>query len=274
MALTLCAAEARQKHALVIGLGKQLDSSWSTIHGDRDVKIVTAMLKSEGYTDITTLTNEQATKSAIVGALQAMTARAKTGDAIYIHFSGHGQRMTDIDGDERDDAYDETWIPYDAYRRYCSADHGEKHLSDDEVSELLTALRGRVGQQGTIVVVVDACHSGDSTRGSDDTLCVRGVYDNFVIPNVTRGTAKPNEELWLTLSACKSYQRNYEHPNGYGKLTYALYSLRGDMGTMTNDEVEQTVNRYMQRADVSPVGVQTPVLTGERGRYNFADAFR
>lgn len=267
-------AETPQKHALVIGLGKQLDSSWSTIHGDRDVEIVTQMLRSNGYTDITTLTNEKATKAAIVNAIKSLTSRIGTGDAVYIHFSGHGQRMTDVDGDERDDAYDEAWIPYDAYRRYCAADRGEKHLSDDELSSLLSALRDKAGRQSTIVVVVDACHSGDSTRGEEDTLCVRGVNDNFIIPDVTRGTAEPNVERWLTLSACKSYQRNYEHPNGYGKLTYAVYSMQDDISNMANDGVEQLITRYMQRADVSPVGVQTPVLTGEKERYSFGDALK
>lgn len=268
-------AEAQRKHALVIGIGRQLDRSWTTIHGDRDIKIVTAMLTQRGYTDITTLTNEQATKAAIVKAMNKLTATAATGDVVYIHFSGHGQRMTDLDGDERDDGYDEAWIPYDAYRRYCDADRGEKHLSDDELSRLLTTLRNKVGQRGTIVVVVDACHSGDSTRGGDDsTLCVRGVADNFVIPCTGRGTSEPHPERWLTLSACKSYQRNYEHPNGYGKLSYALYTMLRNIDGMTNSQLEHAMVSYMQRADVSPAGVQTPVLTGQTQRYSFADAFR
>lgn len=270
-------AEARDKRALIIGIGKQEDTSWSTIHGDRDVAIISDMLSKSGFSDITTLKNEKATKAAIVSGIKDITSRCKTGDVVYIHFSGHGQRMTDLDGDETNDGYDEAWIPYDAYRQYCAKDHGEKHLSDDELSELLTAMRNKVGEEGNIVVVVDACHSGDSTRGSDDedTVYVRGVRDTFEIPCKAKGTAQPHKEQWLTLSACKDYQLNQEHRNGYGKLSYAVYTLYGNMASMTNDRVISAVNQYMQRSDVSAGHMtQTPVLTGEKNKYAFNEIFK
>lgn len=266
---------ARDKRALVIGIGKQQDKAWTTIHGDRDVKIITSMLRSCGYDDITTLTDEQAVKSAIVNSIKQLTARCSVGDIVYIHFSGHGQRMTDIDGDETADRYDEAWIPYDAYRKYCDEDKGDKHLSDDELHALLTDMRRKVGTQGNIVVVVDACYSGDSTRSPDDTICVRGVTDIFEIPCAGRGNAQPRTEQWLTLSACKYYQVNYEHPNGYGKLSFAIFSLHDDMTTMSNSDIEAAVCKYMQRKDVSPGNMcQTPVLSGDVLNYSFNEIFK
>ena len=52
------------------------------------------MLKDLGYTDFTTLTNEQATKVGMVDAFMSLATRCRKGDVVYIHYSGHGQLMT------------------------------------------------------------------------------------------------------------------------------------------------------------------------------------
>lgn len=129
--------QAQNKRALVIGLGEYEDTSWSAVHGDKDVPIIVEMLKYYKYNDVKTLVNKQATKKQIVSEFQKLAKRCLAGDIVYIHFSGHGQRMTDIDGDE-EDGLDEAWIPYDGYLQYSNKDRGEKHLVDDEIGLLLT----------------------------------------------------------------------------------------------------------------------------------------
>lgn len=266
---------AQTRRALVIGLGEQADKAWGKIHGDRDVTIISNRLREARYGDITTLVNKQATKAGIVKAMKALAARCKTGDLVYIHFSGHGQQMTDINGDE-DNGWDEAWIPYDACFKYCDADRGEKHLCDDEVAVLLTGIRNSVGAKGNIVVVVDACHSGGATRSADDsTLCVRSARDNFVIPSKKATTkTKQTKEQWLTLSACKYYQYNYELPNGYGRLTYAICSMWKQLQKADNDQVRNAVLKYMQRPDVATALPQTPVMSGDTRGQSFSKAIR
>ena len=133
-------ANAGVKHALVFGIGHYEDKAWSTIHGDADIDYVKKMLTQNGYADIKTLKNEQATKHGMVLAFKDLTAKCKEGDEVYIHYSGHGQLMTDLNGDEalrttaRHGQWDESWVPYDAYMTYCEKDRGEKHFSDDEVA--------------------------------------------------------------------------------------------------------------------------------------------
>ena len=155
---------------------------------------------------------------------------------VYIHFSGHGQLVTDVNGDEKD-GWDEAWIPYDAYLHYDgSRDKGEKHLIDDEINALLTAIRNKIGSEGKMLVVVDACHSGDSSRGQDDEI-VRGVKEEFVIPIGKKKTAEKLPEQWITLSACKDYQLNQEMKSPQvGKLTYTLYTLSKN-GNMTMSQI-------------------------------------
>lgn len=260
---------AQTRRALVIGLGEQLDKSWAKINGDKDVPYVKEMLAAAGYADVRTLVNRQATKAAIVKAFNSLTNRCHTSDVVYIHFSGHGQQMTDVNGDE-EDGLDESWIPYDAYLRYGTNDRGEKHLTDDEINVLLTEIRNKIGASGKLFVVVDACHSGDSSRGDDLDETVRGVYDEFVIPTKKKAglQIRPNKEQWLTLSACKDFQLNQELKTPQvGKLTYALYMLsKGDGVTM--QKIETFMARYRSRLP------QTPVQTGDTGRQKISDFIR
>ncbi len=253
--LGLTAVQAVTYRALIFGLGKQEDASWGKINGDRDVFYVRQMLMQMGYTDIRTLVNEQATKAAMVRAFKDLSAYCKKGDVVYIHYSGHGQLMTDLDGDEkqkhergRHRMWDESWIPYDAYMVYGPKDRGEKHLSDDEVALLLTDIRQRIGRQGELTVVVDACHSGDATRGPEDEV-VRGVDTKFNIPlSGDRPAAKPIEERWRTISACKPYQLCTEMKGQQvGKLTFALYQMGSKAFKHGNKELERKLTDFMER---------------------------
>lgn len=246
---------AQTKRALVIGIGEQVDKSWAKINGDKDVPLVQQMLRNAGYKDVRALVNKQATKAGIVSAFKKLSSQCEAGDVVYIQFSGHGQLVTDVNGDE-DDGWDEAWIPYDAYLKYGKNDRGEKHLIDDEINILLTSIRNKIGDKGKMLVVVDACHSGDSSRGNDDEV-VRGVKDEFTIPIKKKRRSVKAPELWITLSACEDFQINQEMKMPkVGKLTYALYMLPKD-GTLTFESIENFMVRYRSRLP------QTPVLTGD-----------
>lgn len=264
---SLVQLSAQTKRALVIGIGEQEDKSWAKINGDKDVPLVQQMLQKAGYADIKTLVNKQATKAGIVAAFKKLTANCKSGDIIYIHFSGHGQQVTDVNGDE-EDGWDEAWIPYDAYMRYDEKRYkGEKHLIDDEVNVLLASIRHKIGQSGKLLVVVDACHSGDSSRGEDIGETVRGVYDKFVIPIKKKDKTKKASERWLTMSACKDFQLNQELKTPQvGKLTYALYSLSKE-NSLSMVKIEEFMAKHRGRLP------QTPILTGDISNQKISDFF-
>lgn len=263
-------ANAVTHRALVFGLGRYEDRAWRTIHGDADVYYVHQMLTQCGFTDIKTLKNEEATKTGMVKAFIALANRCQRGDVVYVHYSGHGQLMTDIDGDEslrstaRHAKWDEAWVPYDAYMHYCEKDRGEKHFCDDEVAFYLGVIRDKIGRKGKLIVAIDACHSGDATRGEDDE-CVRGVDTKFNIPkdpHADGATTAPVED-WMTISACRPYQLCTELKDvNIGKLTYALYSLGKKVMTMTNDELERMLNEYMEMNKGRLP--QNPMVTGRK----------
>lgn len=263
---------AMTRRALVFGLGKQADPMWGHIHGDNDIVYVLQLLQRMGYTDVTTLKNEQATKQAMADAFTALANRCEQGDRVYIHYSGHGQLMTDVDGDEAlkwnnsHSQWDESWIPYDAYMNYGPNDQGEKHLCDDEIARYLQAIRNKIGQRGELVVVVDACHSGDATcaNGDEDEECVRGVDTKFIIPlQPERPTPQPIEESWRTISACKPFQLSTEiKDKQVGKLTYALYKLGPMAHYQSNQRLEDALNAFMEQHQGRLK--QTPMVSGKK----------
>ena len=285
---------AQTKRALVIGLGEQQDKAWNKINGDKDVPFVQAILKNAGFKSVTTLVNRQATKAGIVGTFMRMATLCKQGDVVYIHYSGHGQQMTDVHNDEKD-GLDECWIPYDACRKASATYHGEKHLTDDELNVYLNAIRNKIGAKGKLLVVIDACHSGDGTRGDDDEI-VRGVEDTLVVDsqyarglyetfeaiksffvgdkgkeNVINTKAKPLAERWITISACRSDQVNIEMKKPtVGKLTYALWKELKNIDKVGNDEFMKRIRKFVNRNTSSRP--QQPEMTGEDiNKYNITD---
>ena len=70
------------------------------------------------------------------------------GDAVFTHYSGHGGKLRDQDGDEAD-GYDETLVPLDYAKRGQIRD-------DDLYKELVLPLPAGV----IMTSVMDCCHSG------------------------------------------------------------------------------------------------------------------
>ena len=288
--------QAQTRRALVIGIGQQEDKAWGKINGDKDVSYVEEMLKGAKYKEenITRLVNAQATKAGIVKAFKRLTTQCKVGDIVYVHYSGHGQQMTDVHNDEKD-GLDECWIPYDACRKASANYHGEKHLTDDELNVYLNAIRNKIGAKGKLLVVIDACHSGDGTRGEDDEI-VRGVEDTLVVDsqnarglyetfeeiksffmgdnskeNVINTKAKPLAERWITISACRSDQVNVEMKSpAVGKLTYALWKELKNSDKVNNNEFMRRIRKFVNRNTSSRP--QQPEMTGEDiNKYNITD---
>lgn len=92
--------------------------------------------------------HEDPTYDNIINAFRRLVAVTEAGDSCFFHYSGHGGRVADTDGDE-DDGYDETLIPVD----YQSSGQ----IRDDVVySELV----GRMPEGSTLTCLMDCCHSG------------------------------------------------------------------------------------------------------------------
>lgn len=104
------------------------------------------------------------TKNRILEAMRWLVSGATPGDSLFFHYSGHGTRVPDLDGDEAD-GFDEAIVPLD----FKTADM----LIDDVVNvELVSKLcRGC-----RMTIIMDCCHSGSVCdlpyvfKGTDDHL--------------------------------------------------------------------------------------------------------
>lgn len=286
--LTCCPLSAATKRALVIGIGAYpAGSGWATINGDKDIPLVEDILLTNGFLpqDIVVLANAQATALAIRNAFRRLIDQAQMGDIVYVHFSGHGQQVTDLHGDEPD-GLDEAWVPYDAQLAYVKGQYeGQNHIIDDELNRYLHTLRRRVGTTGKIIVIADACHSGDSTRGDDSDelnndlsgntspapIVIRGTADAFIIPPTaaaqphssphTPATASPATPTvapidWVLISACKPYQSNREY-QGHGSLTTALLGQKSNLSTLSCTQLSDTLTAAFRSFRIYS---QTPVI--------------
>jgi len=230
--LMIHSLEAQTRRAVIIGIGSYpAESGWSSIHGDNDVPLISGTLTRKGFDskNIVCLTNENATKKKIISSFNLMIAQAQPNDIIYIHFSTHGQQVTDLDGDE-EDGLDEAIVPFDARKTFVKGVYeGKNHLIDDELNEYLTQMRRKIGKDGSMLVVIDACHSGDATRGNNtetDSVVVRGTNDIFNLGTKKISHPQPKKKLdWVVFSATQSYQNNYEYKLSgeyFGSLSYAV----------------------------------------------------
>lgn len=224
------------KRAFLVGISKY-KSEWSDIHGSEDVdSLIEPELKKQGF-QVTTLTDKQATRREIINGLNDLiNNKIKKGDIVYIHFSTHGQPVEDYSGDEKD-GWDESIVPYDAGSRYSKNGYdGSKHITDDELKDYVSRIRNKIGPEGALYVVMDACHAGslskgelETMRGTNEGLSRSGKKYSFAnAENKQHYRLQSGAKLapTLFLEACTSKERNSEisvKGKEYGSLSYMVY---------------------------------------------------
>lgn len=247
---------AATKRALLVGISdygnaKEDPNKWSNISGANDVMLLSPLFCEHGYT-VTSLVDSLATHANITKALEQLAKDSKKSDLVYIHFSMHGQPFEDLNGDE-DDGWDEALIPVDAQMLYSEGVYdGKNHLLDDELEVYFNDIRSKLGPEGQLVVILDACHSGTASRGDDDHI--RGTKEGFsrsgkdYTPDRTKETndyfavaTEKEQSPVMFIEACRSYQvnkevRDVETNTWYGSLSYYIALSIKDNKVVGSDE--------------------------------------
>ncbi|MEM7553099.1 MAG: caspase family protein [Cyanobacteria bacterium P01_A01_bin.84] len=109
--------------------------------------------------DIVTLTDAQATRQNILTQFEKhLIDKAKPGDTVVFHFSGHGSRVADPDKDSPD-GLNSTLIPIDS--GLPSGGGVVQDIMGHTLFLLMYALKTE-----NVTVVLDSCHSGGAKRGN------------------------------------------------------------------------------------------------------------
>lgn len=239
---------AQTKHAILIGVAKYPDrtdvKAWGDLSSDNDIELVKNMLLNQKFDakNIVEILDKKATASNVLAELDILLSKLILGDIVYIHYSGHGQQIADWDAkdypnvryiakDEGEDGLDEALALYNAPMEYFEGYKYDEHLIDDQLDYYVSAIETKIGKNGHVVVVLDACHSGSGTRGSEptkkrgsSTICAPKNYKKTYYVEDNKGYSS-GEGIKAVFMGCKDQQVNYEmvvNGLGYGSLTYCI----------------------------------------------------
>jgi metacaspase-1 len=281
---------AQEKRALLIGIGTYpKEGGWKSLSSENDIRYLQSVLLTKGFpqSNMRILLNEQATYAGIQQAMERLIAESGAGDIIMVHYSGHGQQITD-DNDDEADGYDEAWVPFDAGARFNPTGYtGTRHLRDDKIGAWILALSRKVGPNGSILVNIDACHSGTATRGQELAI-TRGDPTPFRIPGKRKTppafTNKPASEMLsseavqggnvVVYSASSPTQVNYETMDaaqqGVGSLTYAFAKSMSELP----GDASYAILFYRIKAKIQAwIPAQIPMMEGNASQALFAGEF-
>jgi metacaspase-1 len=228
------AQKAPQKRALIVAIGRYpTQSGWAPLNAANDASLLYRTLQRQGFEaeQITLLADEKATGEQILHSIRrVLLDPAAPGDVLLLHYSGHGTRLPDDNGDELD-GLDEALVPFDAI--------GEQGgIRDETIGALLGEIRAKIGPTGQLIVLFDACHMGSATRAAPMSGAVRGATlvaakakNRVALDQFSLNSAAPDDSPCIAFFATAPAETNCEMlaPDGqyYGPLTYFFCEVLG-----------------------------------------------
>lgn len=279
--------DVRNRWALLIGINEYpFLGLQSYLKGCvNDVEVMSKALVDQfrfPQENLTILRNRQATQGGIRAAMNALAERIGEDDVVVFHYSGHGSRMRDLNG-EGEDGMDETIVPHDSGRSTENRD-----IRDGEIYDWILRLTEKTPY---VTLIFDCCHSGSIVRDAFGEQS-RSVPPDLRLPEGfsappsqarTRSAslASPKKapsgwfpvgERYVVLAGCSHFESSYEVKVGegegirHGALTYYLTQALADArsGNTYLDIFERVAPRV-----TSLYQFQHPQLEGVRDREIF-----
>ena len=184
LALAGTAAAKGKKYGLFVGINNY-PAPTNTLYGAvNDAKNMKSLLETKfGFTaaNDAILTDQQATRAAILSNLASLGAKAGAGDLLVFQYSGHGTLFPDKYSDEVDETqktelhvvfedgskldipsnyYDSAICPWDLDSESSGKNWGNLILDD----ELYAAFAPLTAKGVQVVFIADSCHSGSVAK--------------------------------------------------------------------------------------------------------------
>ncbi len=209
--------------ALLIGIDEYKNPGFRPLRGCKnDVQLMQQLLTTKlGFLpeDVQVLTDQQATRDAILGAMSRLSEQVRSDDIIVMFYAGHGSRMRDREGTKPTN-WDETLVPVDSGR----APARNRDITDDELRLWLLDL---VQCKPYVTLIFDCCHSGTMTRGAElegrsgpeDLRPVSALPPSPILPKRRAELAAgeipvdilPPCDRYVVLSACRDEEQAHEY---------------------------------------------------------------
>lgn len=206
----------------------------------------------------------------------------------------HGQQIRDQKeglGKDEDDGLDEALVPYDVKKPqyYPGVYTGENHLRDDDLGLRFTSIRNKIGKEGSLLVLIDACHSGTATRASEFMIS-RGEPVPFLDPENPMETTvslpvkdnffdalSDSASNMVVISGSGPHQQNFQtemsignKKEQVGSLSYGFYKAMNTLEKDSNYEVLfQKIKAFIQAQHPA----QIPLVEGNTAQMVFSGRY-
>lgn len=250
-----------RKRALCIGIDEYIGIT--PLKGCKnDVRLWRDLFDQAGF-DVRELVDHQTRGQEIHRKMREAIEATGPGDILAIHYSGHGTRVPDLDGDEKD-LQDEALVPVDGV---SEADF----LVDDDRLLLLDGLH----RDAHCTLFFDCCHSHTSTRLAEKRM---DHTERFIeLSSATKAAYKRNRSFMrgrgrslqhrdegsmnhVLFSGCRESQTAKES-GGNGWFSLVATDLIGRGKHLTNDALHKAIGQEFQKRGYSARD-QTPMLDG------------
>jgi hypothetical protein len=238
-AQTQTQATKANKNALLIGcnyIGTQNELSGCI----NDVVNIQNKLKNQyGFNNIlimTDNTSKKPTKANILNEIKVLLNNSKSGDKLFLGFSGHGTYTRDTSGDEKD-GNDEMFVALDLN---C--------ISDDEIK---IVINNNLKKDVTLFALLDCCHSGT-------ILDLRYQYfDSENYDNFTENT-KETETVGnvIMISGCMDNQTSadaYINSTYQGAMTWSFLDTLNNKPNLTWKELITTMRSSVKTSKYTQI---------------------
>ena len=223
-----------EQRALLVGVGKYSAPGNDLPGIDLDIDRMRDTLNVMGFEDsqIRSLLDEQSTAANVISEISGwLTEGVQPSDRVVFYFSGHGSYVPDFDGDEPD-GVDEVLVTHDVR---TVMENGRKSLNgvvkDDVLNDLLSKIPSR-----NILTIVDACHSGTSTRSfdlDDKSLTADPVYaKTFMYEGMPQGNDSARTRGIEMVSADPASNFNFVSISAADDDEKAIGTSKGGMFTI------------------------------------------
>lgn len=264
--LAVSATAQPSRRALLIGIddytastlppaGPKQHRGWPDLQGAaNDVRILGEMLVlRHGFqrNQIVTLANQQATREAILRAIEQHLVRpARKGDVVFFYFAGHGAQVPNAASDEAD-RLDESIVPADSRR-------GADDIRDKELRPLFNQVLDRGAH---LTLLLDHCHSGGGFRGPGKRQ--RGIAPAAPILDRRDYGPRPDERGALVLASTQDLDSAWETRGDdglmHGAFTWAW--IRAMRDAVAGEPAQETFLRAQARLR-GETPYQSPAMLG------------
>lgn len=231
---------------------------WPPLNGAvndvRTLKEMLVLLYGFRAEDIATLTDQEATRDAILHTIESrLVAPSGKDDLVFFYYAGHGSQVANSQSDEPD-KLDESLVPADSLR-------GARDIRDKELRVLFNRILDRGAQ---LTILLDSCHSASGARGLPTGARPRGLKPDLRdVSDPVRRIPRPENRGALVLAAAQDDATAWETRDAQGVFhgTFSWAWIRSLRDAAAGEAAMTTFLRTQSRMRAEQP-FQDPVIAG------------